>query len=234
MTTTRLTSWRPPRRRPPTRVRSGSSSAARATARRSPPTRCPACAARCVWTDETAQLGRLHNNANVVSLGARQYSIEDAVRFAEVFLSPTFSAGAAPRAAHRDADRLRALGSCCRGVRRWLIGPALAVLRRVRGRTGPLARCRSSAGARRRAVAGGRAGAIPCGSGRLSTRAAAWRITRSRSASARSWARRAGDVTRPHRAVDPDLGRAARRPGHPGRPCRDPRHAHGRSAGPAG
>src|SRR5690242_18925940 len=36
-----------------------------------------------VWTDETARLGRLHNNANVVSLGARQYPIADAMRFAE-------------------------------------------------------------------------------------------------------------------------------------------------------
>jgi ribose 5-phosphate isomerase B len=44
------------------------------------------------WTVETAQLGRLHNDANVVSLGARQYSIEDAVHFAEVFLSTDFSA----------------------------------------------------------------------------------------------------------------------------------------------
>jgi ribose 5-phosphate isomerase B len=44
------------------------------------------------WSDETAQLGRLHNNANVLSLGARQYSIEDAVHFAEVFLATAFSA----------------------------------------------------------------------------------------------------------------------------------------------
>jgi ribose 5-phosphate isomerase B len=46
------------------------------------------------WTDETAQLGRLHNNANVVSLGAREYPLEDAVRFAEVFLATAFSAEA--------------------------------------------------------------------------------------------------------------------------------------------
>ncbi len=44
-----------------------------------------------VWTDETARLGRLHNNANVVSLGARQYPIADAVRFAEIFLATAFS-----------------------------------------------------------------------------------------------------------------------------------------------
>jgi ribose 5-phosphate isomerase B len=44
-----------------------------------------------VWSDETAQLGRLHNDANVVSLGARQYPIDDAVRFAEIFLSTAFT-----------------------------------------------------------------------------------------------------------------------------------------------
>jgi ribose 5-phosphate isomerase B len=43
------------------------------------------------FSDETAQLGRLHNNANVVSLGARMYPIDDAVRFAEIFLSTAFS-----------------------------------------------------------------------------------------------------------------------------------------------
>jgi ribose 5-phosphate isomerase B len=44
-----------------------------------------------VWTDETARLGRLHNDANVVSLGARQYPIEDALRFAEIFLATEFT-----------------------------------------------------------------------------------------------------------------------------------------------
>jgi ribose 5-phosphate isomerase B len=43
------------------------------------------------WTDETARLGRMHNNANVVSLGARQYPLEDAVRFAEIFLATEFT-----------------------------------------------------------------------------------------------------------------------------------------------
>ena len=44
-----------------------------------------------VWTDETARLGRLHNDANVVSLGARQYPIADALRFAEIFLLTEFT-----------------------------------------------------------------------------------------------------------------------------------------------
>jgi ribose 5-phosphate isomerase B len=43
------------------------------------------------WTEETAQLARLHNNANVLSLGARMYSIEDAMSFARVFLDTEFS-----------------------------------------------------------------------------------------------------------------------------------------------
>jgi ribose 5-phosphate isomerase B len=43
------------------------------------------------WSDETAQLARLHNNANVLSLGARMYSIEDAVGFARVFVETAFS-----------------------------------------------------------------------------------------------------------------------------------------------
>jgi len=45
-----------------------------------------------VWSAETARLARLHNNANVLSLGAREYSIEDAVSFAKVFVETPFSA----------------------------------------------------------------------------------------------------------------------------------------------
>jgi ribose 5-phosphate isomerase B len=43
------------------------------------------------WTDETARLARQHNNANVLSLGAREYPIEDAVGFASVFVETPFS-----------------------------------------------------------------------------------------------------------------------------------------------
>jgi len=43
------------------------------------------------WSEETARLARSHNDANVLSLGARMHTIEDAVRFAEVFLSTSFS-----------------------------------------------------------------------------------------------------------------------------------------------
>ncbi|HEX6526005.1 MAG TPA: ribose-5-phosphate isomerase [Streptosporangiaceae bacterium] len=43
------------------------------------------------WTDETAQLARLHNDANVLSLGARMYEADAALGFAKVFVSTAFS-----------------------------------------------------------------------------------------------------------------------------------------------
>jgi ribose 5-phosphate isomerase B len=43
------------------------------------------------WSDETAKLARMHNNANVLSLGARMYPIEDAIGFAKVFIETQFS-----------------------------------------------------------------------------------------------------------------------------------------------
>ncbi|MFG2077843.1 ribose-5-phosphate isomerase [Nonomuraea maritima] len=45
------------------------------------------------WSEETARLGREHNNANVVGVGARMHSAEEATRFVEVFLSTPFSGG---------------------------------------------------------------------------------------------------------------------------------------------
>src|ERR1035437_9279410 len=49
------------------------------------------------WSEETARLARLHNNANVLSLGARMHSLEQAVSFALAFLATEFS-GAPPPA----------------------------------------------------------------------------------------------------------------------------------------
>jgi ribose 5-phosphate isomerase B len=43
------------------------------------------------WTEETARLARQHNNANVLSLGARMYPAADAISFASVFLATPFS-----------------------------------------------------------------------------------------------------------------------------------------------
>ena len=50
--------------------------------------------ARCALahSDETAKLGRLHNDANVMSLGARMISEADALRFVTIFTSTVFSA----------------------------------------------------------------------------------------------------------------------------------------------
>jgi ribose 5-phosphate isomerase B len=44
------------------------------------------------FSDQTAELGREHNDANVLSLGARMYDEDVAVRFAEIFVATPFSA----------------------------------------------------------------------------------------------------------------------------------------------
>jgi ribose 5-phosphate isomerase B len=59
----------------------------------------PGIRAAVAWTNETAQLARQHNDANILSLGARMYSIEDAVGFAKVFVETPFSGE--PRHARR-------------------------------------------------------------------------------------------------------------------------------------
>ena len=43
------------------------------------------------WSLETARLGRQHNNANVVSVGARMHSTGEAISFVEAFLAEPFS-----------------------------------------------------------------------------------------------------------------------------------------------
>lgn len=54
------------------------------------------------FSAETARLAREHNDANVVSLGARMYPTADALQFAEIFLSTPFSGD--PRHARRLAQ----------------------------------------------------------------------------------------------------------------------------------
>jgi ribose 5-phosphate isomerase B len=44
-----------------------------------------------VWSDDTATLARRHNDANVISIGARNHADADAVRFIEIFLAEPFS-----------------------------------------------------------------------------------------------------------------------------------------------
>jgi ribose 5-phosphate isomerase B len=59
----------------------------------------PGIRAALAWTEETAQLARHHNDANVLSLGARMYAIDEAVGFARVFIATPFSGQ--PRHARR-------------------------------------------------------------------------------------------------------------------------------------
>ncbi len=44
-----------------------------------------------VWNESTAQLARQHNDANVISIGARQHTVEEATRFIDVFIAEPFS-----------------------------------------------------------------------------------------------------------------------------------------------
>jgi len=43
------------------------------------------------WNEDTAALARQHNDANVISLGARQHSAEEATRLLRAFLDARFS-----------------------------------------------------------------------------------------------------------------------------------------------
>ena len=45
------------------------------------------------WSDETAELARRHNNANVLSIGQRMISFEIAQKLVEIFLSTPFDGG---------------------------------------------------------------------------------------------------------------------------------------------
>ena len=44
-----------------------------------------------VWNEDTATLAREHNDANVISLGARQHGADTATRFVELFLTTPYS-----------------------------------------------------------------------------------------------------------------------------------------------
>ena len=61
----------------------------------------PGVRAALAWNEETATLARQHNDANVVSIGARMHPIDDAVRFVELFVATPFSQD--PRHARRIA-----------------------------------------------------------------------------------------------------------------------------------
>ena len=50
--------------------------------------RCALC-----WNEESARLGRQHNDANMISLGQRMMSLEDALEIVQVWLDTPFEGG---------------------------------------------------------------------------------------------------------------------------------------------
>jgi ribose 5-phosphate isomerase B len=44
-----------------------------------------------VWSMDTALLARQHNDANVISIGARQHTVEEAIRYIDAFIAEPFS-----------------------------------------------------------------------------------------------------------------------------------------------
>ena len=44
-----------------------------------------------VWSEETARLAREHNDANIISIGARNHTAAQAVSFVDLFLATPFS-----------------------------------------------------------------------------------------------------------------------------------------------
>ncbi len=53
--------------------------------------RVPGVRAALAWSLETAKLARQHNDAHVVSVGARMHSVEDATAIVDAFLAEPFS-----------------------------------------------------------------------------------------------------------------------------------------------
>jgi ribose 5-phosphate isomerase B len=62
----------------------------------------PGVRAALVWRVEIAQLARQHNDANVISIGAREHTLDEAATFVEAFLATAFSGN--PRHARRIAQ----------------------------------------------------------------------------------------------------------------------------------
>ncbi len=51
----------------------------------------PGVRAALAWSTETARLGRQHNDANVVAIGARQHTTEEAIALVSAFVAEPFS-----------------------------------------------------------------------------------------------------------------------------------------------
>ncbi|MEU4560405.1 ribose-5-phosphate isomerase [Actinoplanes sp. NPDC023936] len=58
-----------------------------------------------VWKAEIAQLARQHNDSNVIAIGARQHTLDEATAFVEAFIATPFSGDA------RHARRIAQLAS---------------------------------------------------------------------------------------------------------------------------
>jgi ribose 5-phosphate isomerase B len=43
------------------------------------------------WSEEIAELAREHNDANVISIGARMHTLDEATRFVEIFMTTPYS-----------------------------------------------------------------------------------------------------------------------------------------------
>ncbi|WP_328913563.1 MULTISPECIES: ribose-5-phosphate isomerase [unclassified Streptomyces] len=43
------------------------------------------------WSEETASLAREHNDANVLSIGGRMHTVDEATKFVEIFLATPYS-----------------------------------------------------------------------------------------------------------------------------------------------
>lgn len=57
-----------------------------------------------VWSVATAELAREHNNANVISIGARQHTVDEAVQFIDSFIATPYPGD------ERHARRIAQLG----------------------------------------------------------------------------------------------------------------------------
>ena len=69
-------------------VLGGSGNGEAMAANRVPGIRCALC-----WNEETARLGRAHNNANMISLGERMMAVETALRLVDVWIQAPFEGG---------------------------------------------------------------------------------------------------------------------------------------------
>ena len=69
-------------------VLGGSGNGEAITANRHPGVRCVLC-----WNEESARLGRQHNDANMLALGSRMMSEAEALRLVEIWLTTAFEGG---------------------------------------------------------------------------------------------------------------------------------------------